>query len=181
VLLGPAVLDKFILGGCPVWGGWSEKGVEMSTKPITPRLANGLRLLAASQLQIQAARSVALDNSALGVMTVDAAVATIILDATGAYDLWILALALLGLSFALAVRATRLPGAKETGPLIDDILDASETAEADDELERSLLRDLATDMRTNQRALARKRPLLDRAQTFLVAAILVELLGRVVQ
>ncbi len=33
----------------------------MSTKPIKPGLADGLRLLATSQLQIQAARSVALD------------------------------------------------------------------------------------------------------------------------
>jgi len=35
----------------------------MPTKGITPRLAESLRLLAASQLQIQAARSVALDAS----------------------------------------------------------------------------------------------------------------------
>jgi hypothetical protein len=152
----------------------------MPTEAITPRLADGLRLLAASQLQTQAARSVALDTSALGVMAVDAGVAAIILDATGAYDLWILALALLGLSFGLAVRAGRLPGAEKTGPLIDDVLEASETRE-DDELERSLLRDLATDMRINRRMLARKGPLVDRAQTFLVAAILVGLVGRVVQ
>jgi hypothetical protein len=32
----------------------------MSTKPIKPRLADNLRLLVASQLQIQAAQSVAL-------------------------------------------------------------------------------------------------------------------------
>lgn len=152
----------------------------MSTKPITPTLADGLQLLAASQLQMQAARSVALDASALGVMAVDAAFAAIILDATGAYDLWILALALLGLSFGLAVRTGRLPGAEETGPLIDDVLTASET-EDEDELERSLLRDLATDMLTNRRTLTRKGLVLDRAQTFLVAAILVELVGRVVQ
>jgi hypothetical protein len=152
----------------------------MSTKPITPTLADGLRLLAASQLQMQAARSVAPDASALGVMAVDAAFAAIILDATGTYDLWILALALLGLSFGLAVRTGRLPGAEETGPLIDDILTASKTRE-DDELERSLLRDLATDMRTNRWTLTRKGLVLDRAQTFLVAAILVELVGRVVQ
>lgn len=152
----------------------------MSTKPITPTLADGLQLLAASQLQMQAARSVALDASALGVMAVNAAFAAIILDATGAYDLWILALALLGLSFGLAVRTGRLPGAEETGPLIDDVLTASET-EDEDELERSLLRDLATDMLTNRRTLTRKGLVLDRAQTFLVAAILVELMGRVVQ
>ncbi len=128
----------------------------------------------------QAARSAALDGGALGVMAVDAAVAAIILDATGPYDLWILALALLGLSFTLAVRAERLPGAERTGPRIEDVLTASET-EGNDQLERSLLHDLATDMRINRRTLTRKRLLLNRAQTFLVAAILVELMGRVVQ
>jgi hypothetical protein len=152
----------------------------MPTQGITPRLADRLCSLAESQLQTQAARSVALDASALGVMAVDAGVAAIIIGARGAYDLWILALALLVMSFGLAVRAGRLPGAEETGPLIDDVLQASETGE-DDELERSLLHDLATDMRTNRRTLARKGLLLNRAQTFLVAAILVELVGRVVQ
>jgi hypothetical protein len=152
----------------------------VATKPITPRLAESLRSLAVSQLQTQAARSASVDASALGVMTVDAAVAAIILDATGAYDLWILALALLVLSFALAVRAERLPGAERTGPRIEDVLTASET-EGNDQLERSLLHDLATDMRINRRTLTRKRLLLNRAQTFLVAAILVELMGRVVE
>jgi hypothetical protein len=152
----------------------------MSTQSISPRLADGLRLLAASQLQMQAARSVALDTSALGVMAVDAGVAAIIIGAKGAYELWILALALLGLSFGLAVRGGRLPGADRTGPLIDDVLQASEIGE-DDQLEHSLLRDLATDMQANRRTLARKGLLLDRAQTFLVAAILMELVGRVIQ
>jgi len=43
--------------GAPVGGG------AVATKPITPRFAESLRLLAASQLQTQAARSVALDAS----------------------------------------------------------------------------------------------------------------------
>ncbi len=83
-------------------------------------------------------------------------------------------------SGVLAVRAERLPGAERTGPRIEDVLTASET-EGNDQLERSLLHDLATDMRINWRTLTRKRLLLNRAQTFLVAAILVELMGRVVQ
>ena len=153
----------------------------MSTKPITLRLTDRLCSLAESQLQTQVSRSVALDASALGVMAIDAAVAAIVIGTGGAYDLWILTLALLGLSFGLAVRAGRLPGAEETGPLIDDVLTADENEDDDDELERSLLRDLAADMRTNRRALARKGLLLKRAQTFLVAAILVELVGRVVR
>jgi hypothetical protein len=152
----------------------------MSMGPITPRLAESLRLLAASQLQTQVSRSVALDASAVGVMAIDAAVAAIVIGVVGAYDLWILALVLLGLSFGVALRAGRLPGAEETGPLVDDVLEAGETEEHD-ELERSLLLDLAADMRINRRALARKILLLNRAQTFLVWAILVELAGRVVR
>ena len=152
----------------------------MATKPITPKFAESLRSLAASQLQTQAARSASVDAGALGVMTVDAAVAAIVTGTSGGYDLWILALALLGLSFGLAVRAGRLPGAERTGPRVEDVLEASETMQ-DDELERSLLRDLATDMRINRRTLARKGLALERAQTFLVAAILVELVGRVIQ
>ncbi len=87
----------------------------MSTNPIDPRLADRLCSLAESQLQAQAARSAALDGSALGVMAVDAALAAIVIGTRGAYDLWIVALALLGLSFALAVRAERLPGAFQGG------------------------------------------------------------------
>jgi hypothetical protein len=49
----------------------------MPTKGITPRLAEWMRLLSVSQLQTQAARSVALDAASLGVMAVDAAVAAI--------------------------------------------------------------------------------------------------------
>jgi hypothetical protein len=44
----------------------------MSTRGITPRLADRLCSLTESQLQTQAARSVALDGGALGVMAVDA-------------------------------------------------------------------------------------------------------------
>jgi hypothetical protein len=57
---------------------------------------------------------------------------------------------------------------------------ACETEE-DDHLELSLLQDLARDMRINRRALARKDLLFNRAQTLLVAAILMELAGQVVR
>jgi hypothetical protein len=113
-------------------------------------------------------------------MTVDAGVAAIVIDARGGYDLWILPLALLWLSLGFAVRVVRTPGAERPGPLIDDVLKASVSKE-DDELELSLLRDLAADMRINRRALARKGPLFNRAQTLLVLAILVELAGRLLQ
>jgi hypothetical protein len=153
----------------------------MPTKGITPRLAEWMRLLSVSQLQTQAARSVALDAGALGVMAVNAAVAAIVIGARGAYDLWILALVLLGLSFSLAVRTLRLPGAARTGPSIDDMRKARDTKEDEHSLKDSLLNDLEEDLQTNERALARKIRLFDQALTFLVLAILMELVGRVLQ
>jgi hypothetical protein len=104
------------------WGFWARSRVpsqplrsflDMPTKAITPRLADRFCLLAVSQLQIQAARSVALDGGALGVMAVDAAIGTIIIGARGAYDLWIAALVLLGLSLGVAVRTLLGPGFRE--------------------------------------------------------------------
>ncbi len=152
----------------------------MSTKPTKPGLADGLRLLATSQLQIQAARSVALDGGALGVMAVDAAVAAIVIGARGTYDLWIVALVLLGCSLGLAVRTLRLPGAERTGPSVADTLEAREGTD-EHSLEDAFLNDLAEDIQTNEHALACKDPLFDRAQTLLVLAILVELAGQVLQ
>jgi hypothetical protein len=152
----------------------------MSTKAIAPRLVDRLCSLAESQLQTQAARSAALDAGALGVMAVDAAIGAIVIGTRGAYDLWIIALALLSLSAGLAIRVVRLTGAEQTGPLVNDVLEASASRE-DDQLELSLLQDLATDMLTNRRALARKGPIFNSAQTLLVLAILVELLGQGLQ
>ena len=149
----------------------------MSTKAITPRLADNLRLLVASQLQIQAARSVALDGGALGVMAVDAGVAAIIIDTRGAYALWIVALVLLVLSLGVAVLTLRLPGAEDTGPSVADMRQARDTKD-DRKLEEWLLNDLTEDIETNEQALARKDPLLARAVTLLVLAIILELAGR---
>lgn len=150
----------------------------MSTQPPTPDLADRLnrRLLAASQLQIQAARSVAIDTGALGVMAVDFA-ATAIFGVSGAYGLGILALILLGLSFGLAVRTLRLPVAAQIGP---SVTDASEAPESEDghSSEDSLLNDLADDIEINAHDIARKEPSFDRALTLLVLAILIDLAGR---
>jgi hypothetical protein len=152
----------------------------MSTQGITPRLAEGLnrRLLAASQLQIQAARSVALDASALGVMAVDAGVAAIIVNARGAYDLGIIALAMLGLSLGLAVRSLRLPGAERIGPPPSPTPPEAREAKDEHSLGDSLLENLVEDVETNEHALARKDPPLERALTFLVLAIIIELTAR---
>jgi hypothetical protein len=146
----------------------------MSTKPITPRLADNLRLLVASQLQIRASQSVALDASALGVMAVDAGVAAIIIATKGVYDLWIVALVLLGLSLGLTVRTLRLPGTEDTGPSVSNMREARESQD-EHELEEWVLDDLGRDIQINEQALARKAPLFDRALRLLVLAILVKL------
>jgi hypothetical protein len=148
----------------------------MPTKPIAPRLADNLRLLVASQLQIQAAQSVALDASALGVMAVDAGVAAIVVGTRGAYGLWIVALALLVVSLGLAVRTLRLPDAGETGPSVVDMREVRETKD-DRRLEEWLLEDLAEDIEVNEQALTHKGVLFNRALSFLVLAIAIELAG----
>lgn len=153
----------------------------MPTKPIKPGLADWERLLTVSRLQTQAARSVALDGGALGVMAVAAAVAAIVIGVRGADGLWILALALLGSSLGLAVRSLRLPGAEETGPTVADMRKARETEQDEHLLEDSLLDDLEADLQINDQALALKIRLFDNALIFLVLAILVELAGQVVQ
>ena len=149
----------------------------MPTKAIKPALTDSLRSLAECQLEMQTARSAALDGGALGVMAVDAAVTAIVIGTRGTHELWIVALVLLGLSLGLAVRTLRLPGAEETGPSVAAMRQARKT-QGDNELEESLLEDLAEDLHTNDQALARKLPLFARAQTLLVLAIVVELAGR---
>ncbi len=126
---------------------------------------------------MQTARSAALDGGALGVIAVDAGVAAIIVGASGAYGLWIVALAMLGLSLSVAVRTLRLPGAEDTGPSVAEIHDARDT-QSDLRLEDLLFKGLAEDVHSNEQALARKGPLFDRALTFLVLAIVIELVGR---
>jgi hypothetical protein len=57
----------------------------MSTKAITPRLADGLRSLAESQLQTQVSRSGTLDVGALGVVSACVAIAAIVLNVRSAH------------------------------------------------------------------------------------------------
>jgi hypothetical protein len=152
----------------------------MSTKAITPRLADRLCSLAESQLQTQAARSAALDAGALGVMAVDAGVAAIVIGARGRYDLWIVALVLLGLSLGLAVHVLRLPGTEQNGPLVAEILEARQASD-DDAIEGQLLDDLAHETLANENALARKDPLITSAVTCLILGIVVELAAQVLE
>jgi hypothetical protein len=109
-------------------------------------------------------------------MAVDAGVATIIIGTRGSYDLWIFALALLGLSLGVAVRTLLGPGAKQNGPLVAGMLDAR--ARNDDTcLEDVLLEDLATETLANEQALARKDPLIAWAVAPLILAIALDLAG----
>jgi hypothetical protein len=148
----------------------------MSTKTITPTLADRFCLLAVSQLQTQMSRSGTLDTSALGVVSACAAIAAIVLGVRSVHHLWIAALALLVLALGLALQALRLPGAEESGPSVLEMLD--DRASNDDEsIEDDLLKDLAEDVHTNERTLARKDRLLARAVTLLVLAIVLELAG----
>jgi hypothetical protein len=105
-----------------------------------------------------------------------AAIAAIILNVRSAYHLWIAALALLGLSLGLGVRALLLQGAEEIGPLLADMLDDRATYD-DETIEEALLKDLSTETLANEQALARKDPLLAGAVTLLVIAILLEFAG----
>ncbi len=152
----------------------------MSTKPTKPEPSEWLRLLTGNRLQTQVSRSGVLVGAALGVMAVNVAVALIVIGGGGAYDLSILALLLLGLSFSLAVRALLLPDAEEPGPTLAAMRMARES-EDEGELEDALLDDLEKDIQINDRALARKTLLFEYALTFLAFAILAELAGRAVQ
>jgi len=148
----------------------------MSTKAITPRLADRFCLLAVSQLQTQMSRSGTLDASALGVVSACAAIAAIVLGVRSAHHLWIAALVLLVVALGLAIHVLSLPGAEENGPSVLEMLDAR--ASNDDAiLEESLLEDLSEDVHTNEQTLDRKDRLLARAVTLLVFAIALELAG----
>jgi hypothetical protein len=148
----------------------------MSTKAVTPRLADRLCSLAESQLQTQVSRSGTLDLGSLGVVSACAAIAAIVLGVRSADHLWIAALVLLVLALGMAVRALLLPGARQIGPPVTDILDAR--ARNDDKtIEEGLLKDLAAETAANKQALARKDPLFFAAVTLLVLAIALELAG----
>jgi hypothetical protein len=154
-------------GGSSVPSQVVRSVLTVSTKAITPRLADRLCSLAESQLQMQTARSAALDGGALGVVSACAAIAALILSVRSAHHLWIAALTLLALSAGLAIRALLLAGAKQNGPLVVDMLDAR-VRDGDAYLEDVLLKDLATEALANERALARKDPIITRAVALLV-------------
>jgi hypothetical protein len=126
---------------------------------------------------MQTSRSVALDAGALGLMVLDTALATNLLDSRGAYDLWIAAPALFGLSFALAIRALRRKSAEDTGPSVARLSEDRETHD-EHEVRESMLEELTAEVHINKHALARRAVLFDRALRPLVLAILIDLAGR---
>ena len=148
----------------------------MTVRAITPSLAATLCSLAVGQLQMQASRSATLDTVAIGMMGIDLAVAAIVIGVQSVHHLWIASLAMLGLSFGLAMRVLLLEGARRDGPLVVDVLGARTTYD-DVRLEASVLERLATDMLADRRALACKRRPIPRALALLTLAIVLELAG----
>jgi hypothetical protein len=134
--------------------------------------------LARDKLRTQSGGSVALDAGALGLMLLDVALATTVLETEGAHGLWIAALALLVLSFALAIRASRHKGATETGPSVARLSGERETRGAR-EIRELMRAQLTKGVRANEHALARKSLLFDRALIVMALAILIDLAGRV--
>jgi hypothetical protein len=143
----------------------------------TSLLIGELSALARDKLKTQSGRSTALDAGALGLMLLDVALATTALETRGAYELWIAALALLGLSFGLAIRASRRKGAEDTGPPVARLHEYRETRDAR-QLREFLLAELTKGVRANEHALARKSLLFDRALIVMALAILIDLAGR---
>jgi hypothetical protein len=99
--------------------------------------------------------------------------------AASVHQVWSIALAAIGLSLGLALRALLVKGGKRAGPLVADILYDRETHD-DEELEQWLIEDLAADMIVNRRALARKMPLLTGAIALMGLAIILAFAGLVV-
>jgi hypothetical protein len=153
---------------------------DMSTKATKPEPDEWMRLLTGNRLQKAVSRSVALEAGALGVRALAVAITLIVIGKTGVYDLSIVALLLLGLAFGLGVHTLQLPSAEATGPSLATMRNARDNEDAG-EFEDSLLYDLEEDLRINDRALARKRLLFKRAVTVVALAVLVELVGLVVQ
>jgi hypothetical protein len=85
----------------------------MRTRALSSELAAALRSLAEVQLQMQASRSAVLDARAIGVIGVDAGVATFISGASFGNQSRIVALILLGVSVGLAGRSVFLGGSDE--------------------------------------------------------------------
>lgn len=143
---------------------------------MTPKLADRLCSLAMSQPQMQTARSAALDTAAIGVMAIDAALATIVLS-EGRTHLCVIALSLLGLSLMLAFGALSSSGAEQTGPSI--VRMRRDTTTHDDmQLTERLLDGCVQDIDANAGAISYKATLLDAALMFVAFAIAIELAGR---
>jgi hypothetical protein len=134
--------------------------------------------LARDKLRTQSGRSVAVDAGSLGLMLLDVALATAMLETRGAHGLWIAALAVLLLSFAQAIQASRRKGATQTGPSGARLSEYRESRDA--RQIRELMRaELTEEAQTNEHAVDRKAVLFDRALILMALAILIDLAGRI--
>jgi hypothetical protein len=143
----------------------------------TSLLIGELSSLARDKLRTQSGRSVAVDAGALGLMLLDVALATTVLETEGAYGLWIAALALLGLSFGLAIQASRRKGAVNTGPPVARLSEYRESRDAR-QIRESMRAELTEEVDINEDVLIRKAVLFDRALILMALAILIDLAGR---
>ncbi len=164
--------------GVAFWSMPDQDTHRTSTGPVSPGLANALRSLAESQLQIQASRSAALDASAIGVAGIDVALGGIALVDGFGQPLRLAVLALVSLSAGLAARALFLDGTPHLGPSVMRVL-ATRKIRTDRVLEDAILSDLGADVRANGRALARKAPYVARAFGLLTLAAMLTLAGRI--
>ncbi len=144
----------------------------------TSLLIGELSGLARDKLRTQSGRSTALDAGALGLMLLDVALATAVLETRGAYELWIAALAVLGLSFGLAIQASRRKGATQTGPSGARLSEYRESRDA--RQIRELMRaELTEEVDINEHAVDRKAVLFDRALIVMALGVLIDLAGRI--
>jgi len=149
----------------------------MPTNEDTSLLIGELSSLARDKLRTQSGRSVALDAGALGLMLLDVALATAVIETRGAHGLWIAALALLGFSFGLAIRASRRKGATEIGPSVVRLSEYRETRGAR-QIRELMREELTEEAQTNEHAVDRKAVLFDRALIVMALGVLIDLAGR---
>ncbi len=150
----------------------------MVKTPLDPALASSLQSLAECQLQSQISRAAALDAGAVGVMGIDAVIATSVVGVRSVTQLWLFALALLCVSFGIVATALLVQGGDDMGPMVPEVV-ARRGVRLDQDLVRDLVHDLADRILTNRRALDRKEPRFTAALILTLIAVVVELAGQV--
>lgn len=150
----------------------------MSDPGIASGPIDALRSLAQAQLQVQASRAASLDARAIGVVGINAALATIVVDGPLPGAPRIAVLAILSLSTSLALRCLLLDIGERMGPSLTRLLALRETS-GNAAVEATILKWMAIDLRANEHALARKAPRLTGALLVLALAVVCTLAGSV--